>query len=41
MFSIYIKAVLNSRPHKDYLIDWIHPNANKGVALYSEAVLRV
>ena len=36
----YIKSVLNCRVHRDYLIDWIHPNASKGVALYSEAVLK-
>lgn len=36
----YIKSVLDCRPHKDYLIDWIHPNAGNGVALYSEAVMK-
>jgi len=36
----YIEAVLDCRPHKDYLKDWIHPIAGKGVILYSEAVLK-
>ena len=36
----HIKSILNSRLHKDYLKDWIHPTADKGVALYSEAVLK-
>lgn len=36
----YIKSVLNRRPHRDYLKDWIHPTADKGVILYSEAVLK-
>lgn len=36
----YIDSVLNSRLCRDYLNDWIHPNATKGVQLYSEAVLR-
>lgn len=35
-----IKSVLNLRPHRDYLTDWIHPNATNGVALYSEAVMK-
>lgn len=38
--NFYIKDTLNKRPHKDYLIDWIHPNATKGVRLYAEAVLK-
>lgn len=38
--NLYIKSVLNKRMHKDYLNDWIHPNADKGVELYSEAVLK-
>ena len=36
----YIDKVLNSRLCSDYLNDWIHPNADKGVKLYSEAVLK-
>lgn len=35
----YIDARLKVFPHKDYLVDFIHPNASKGVALYAEAVL--
>lgn len=38
--NAHIKSVLNRRLHKDYLIDWIHPNATQGVAFYSEAVLK-
>lgn len=38
--NFYIKSVLNLKPHRDYLTDWIHPNARNGVALYSEAVIR-
>lgn len=37
----HIKSVLNCRPHSDYLIDYIHPNASNGVALYAEAVLKL
>ena len=36
----YIDSVLNVKICADYLIDWIHPNATKGVQLYSEAVLK-
>lgn len=35
----YIDARLKVFPHKDYLVDFIHPNASKGVELYSTAVL--
>ena len=35
----YIDARLKVFPHKDYLVDFIHPNASKGVELYSAAVL--
>ena len=35
----YIDARLKNFPHKDYLIDFIHPNAGKGVELYAEALL--
>ena len=38
--NYHIKDTLNRRLHSDYLNDWIHPNANKGVALYCEAVLK-
>ena len=36
----YIDHILNSKLCLDYLNDWIHPNADKGVQLYSEAVLK-
>ncbi len=35
----YIKKVLNNYPHSEYLVDFIHPNATKGVQMYSKAVL--
>ena len=35
----YIDAHLKVYPHKNYLVDFIHPNADKGVKLYAEAVL--
>jgi lysophospholipase L1-like esterase len=35
----YIKNVLTVYPDRDYLLDHIHPNASKGVIMYSEAVL--
>ena len=35
----YIKDILTVYPDRDYLLDHIHPNASKGVVLYSEAVL--
>ena len=35
----YIDARLKLYPRSDYLVDFIHPNADKGVALYAEAVL--
>ena len=35
----YIDARLKNFPHKDYLIDFIQPNAGKGVELYAEALL--
>ncbi len=38
--NAHIDSILNVRPHRDYLKDWIHPNANRGVQLYSEAVLK-
>lgn len=38
--NVCIDSVLNRRPHRNFLTDWIHPNADKGVALYSEAVLK-
>lgn len=34
-----IDARLKNFPQSDYLVDHIHPNAGKGVALYSAAVL--
>ena len=35
----YIDARLKVFPHKNYLVDFIHPNADKGVELYAEAIL--
>lgn len=35
----YIKQILSVSPDREYLLDHIHPNASKGVILYSEAVL--
>ncbi len=35
----YINARLNIAPRSNYLVDHIHPNADKGVALYSAALL--
>ncbi|MCR4703391.1 MAG: CapA family protein [Saccharofermentans sp.] len=35
----YIRGILTTSPDKNYLLDHIHPNASKGVVLYSEAVL--
>ncbi len=35
----YLKHVLDTSPDRTYLLDHIHPNASKGVILYSEAVL--
>lgn len=37
----YINDRLKLLPHKDYLVDFIHPNADKGVELYAKAVLSV
>ncbi len=36
----YIDARLKLFPHKNFLTDFIHPNADNGVKLYAEAVLR-
>lgn len=35
----YIRGILTTSPDKNYLLDHIHPNASKGVIMYSEAVL--
>ena len=35
----YIRNALSASPDRTYLLDHIHPNAAKGVKLYSEAVL--
>lgn len=35
----YISEKLLTAPDKEYLLDHIHPNASKGVIMYSEAVL--
>ena len=36
----YIDARLKVFPNKNFLTDFIHPNAENGVKLYAEAVLR-
>jgi lysophospholipase L1-like esterase len=35
----YIQNILKVCPDRQFLLDWIHPNASLGVKLYSEAVL--
>lgn len=35
----FIREKLNKAPQSVYLLDWIHPNASRGVIMYSEAVL--
>ncbi len=35
----YIESRLKVFPQKDYLVDFIHPNADKGVELYATAIL--
>ena len=35
----YISGILTTSPDITYLLDHIHPNASKGVVMYSEAVL--
>ena len=35
----YIENILNLYPRSEYLVDYIHPNALKGVQMYSQAVL--
>lgn len=35
----YLRKVLQTEPVSDYLIDHIHPQGSKGIALYSKAVL--
>ena len=35
-----LNRVFSLEVQTDYLIDWIHPNSTRGIALYSEAVLR-
>ena len=39
--NAYLRQYLERYPQSDYLIDYIHPNATKGVELYSEAFLQV
>lgn len=34
-----IETCIMENIQSDYLVDWIHPNMNKGINLYSEAVL--
>ena len=35
-----LKAILNDYTRHDYMFDFIHPNDNKGIELYSEAKLK-
>lgn len=35
-----LKAILNDYTRDDYMFDFIHPNDNKGIELYSEAKLK-
>ncbi len=35
----YIENVLDKNVQKEYLVDFIHPNMNEGILLYSKAVL--
>ena len=35
----YLKEIINDNTRHDYMYDFIHPNDNKGIELYSEAVL--
>ena len=35
----YIRQILETQPQQIYLLDHIHPNAGKGIALYTRAVL--
>ena len=37
--NLYLETILNENSKKKYLIDFIHPNDNEGIELYSEAVL--
>lgn len=37
--NTYIQKILSVTPDRTYLLDHIHPNATKGVVMYSEAVL--
>lgn len=37
--NTYIRKILSVTPDRTYLLDHIHPNATKGVVMYSEAVL--
>ena len=38
--NAHIDPILNVRLHRDYMNDYTHPNANRGVRLYAEAVLK-
>ncbi|MBR5768183.1 MAG: CapA family protein [Clostridia bacterium] len=35
----YLRTMLDLYPHGDFMVDYIHPNGNRGVELYSRAVL--
>lgn len=37
--NIYIREVFKTSPDGNYLLDHIHPNASRGVVMYSEAAL--
>ena len=36
----YLKTILTRYPQNRYLIDYIHPNGNEGVIMYTKAVLK-
>ena len=38
--NAHIDPILNVRLHRDYMNDYVHPNATAGVRLYAEAVLK-
>ena len=35
----YLKTILNENSKKKNMIDFIHPNCNEGIELYSESIL--
>ena len=40
-FNSYLKELLNYYTRHDYIFDFIHPNDNKGIELYSEVKLKI